>query len=327
MINFIVVEGTIMRALVTGGAGLVGSEIVDLLLLNGHEVVSVDNYIAGKRANNQAASLNPYFKSIEGDITDEKFIDGILSSNFDWIFHQAVSKNTVCLIDPNKDLEVNAGGTLKLLVAARKHNVSRFIHASTGSVYGLAKIFPTNEQHRKDPVSFYGVSKLAAESYVQLFHDIYGLQTTILRYFHVFGARQDSSDVGGVVSIFLRRAMEGQELQVTGDGSQLRAFTHVSDVARINVLAAESRSAIGQIYNCASDSRITIRELAEAVAKRVDNPSSIIRFTEPRIGDIYKFDIDNQKLKNELNFKFLTSFESGLELTFLKMKRNFLNSN
>jgi nucleoside-diphosphate-sugar epimerase len=319
--------GAALRALVTGGAGLVGSEIADLLLSNGHQVVSVDNYVAGKRVNNEAASSNPNFESMEGDITDEKFIDEVLGSGIDWIFHEAVSKNTVCLIDPNKDLEVNAGGTLKLLMAARKHNVSRFIHASTGSVYGPAKNFPTNEQHRKDPASFYGISKLAAESYVQLFHDFYGLQTTVLRYFHVFGARQDSSDVGGVVSIFLRRAMEGQELQVTGDGSQLRAFTHVSDVARINLLAAESPSAIGQIYNCASDSRITIRELAEAVIKRVENSSSLIRFTEPRIGDIHKFDIDNQKLKNELGFNFSTSFESGLEITYQEMRNNFLNPN
>ena len=316
-----------MRALVTGGAGLVGSEIVDLLLSHGHQVVSVDNYIAGKRANNQAASLNPNFESIEGDITNEKFIGEVLGSGIDWIFHEAVSKNTVCLIDPNKDLEVNAGGTLKLLMAAKKYKVSRFIHASTGSVYGPAKIFPTNEQHPKDPASFYGVSKLAAESYVQLFHDFYGLATTVLRYFHVFGARQDSSDVGGVVAIFLRQAIKGQELQVTGDGSQLRAFTHVSDVARINLLAAESPTAIGQVYNCASDSRITIRELAEATIKRVENSSSLIKFTEPRIGDIYKFDIDNQKLKKELNFNFLTSFESGLDFTYQEMRSKLLNSN
>ncbi len=316
-----------MRALVTGGAGLVGSEIVDLLLLNGHNVVSVDNYTAGKKANNRAASSNPNFESIEGDITDLKFLDELIGSGIDWIFHEAVSKNTVCLIDPNKDLEVNAGGTLKLLMAARKHNVSRFIHASTGSVYGPAKIFPTNEQHRKDPASFYGVSKLAAESYVQLFHEFYGLSTTILRYFHVFGARQDSSDVGGVVSIFLRRAMEGQDLQVTGDGSQLRAFTHVSDVARINLMAAESSSAVGQIYNCASDSRITIRELAEAVVKCVNDSTSIIKFTEPRLGDIYKFDIDNQKLKSDLSFNFLTSFDIGLERTYQEMRRNFHNTN
>ena len=309
-----------MRALVTGGAGLIGSEIVDLLLANGHDVVSVDNYVAGKRANNAVASTNTHFTSIEGDITDSKFVDEVLGSGIDWIFHEAVSKNTVCLIDPHKDLEVNAGGTLKLLMAARKHNVSRFIHASTGSVYGPAKVFPTDEEHRKDPVSFYGVSKLAAESYVRLFNEFYGLPTTILRYFHVFGTRQDSSDVGGVVSIFFRHALAGENLSVTGDGSQLRAFTHVSDVARINLAAAMSPVAIGQIYNCASDARITIRELAEAVVERVKGTSSTIQFEDPRIGDIYKFDIDNRKLKSELDFEFLSSFEAGLDRTYLEMK-------
>jgi len=198
--------------------------------------------------------------------------------------------------------------------------VKRFVHASTGSVYGPAKIFPTNEQHRKDPVSFYGVSKLAAESYVQLFHEFYGLPTTVLRYFHVYGARQDSSDVGGVVSIFLRRAMEGHEIQVTGDGSQLRAFTHVSDIARINLLAAESLKAEGKVYNCASDVRITIRQLAEQVLEIVPNSTSRIIHTERRLGDIYKFDIDNDKLKNELNFEFNNSFNAQLKLTYTQMK-------
>jgi UDP-glucose 4-epimerase len=309
-----------MRALVTGGAGLIGSEIVDLLLSNGHEVVSIDNYVAGKRSNIAKALQNPNFREVEGDITDSKTVDDLVGTGFDAIFHEAVSKNTVCLIDPHKDLEVNAGGTLKLLMAARKHGVGRFIHASTGSVYGPAKVFPTDENHRKDPVSFYGVSKLAAETYVKLFHEFYGLPTTILRYFHVFGSRQDSSDVGGVVSIFFRHALAGEDLSVTGDGSQLRAFTHVSDVARINLLAAMSPVAIGQIYNCASDARVTIRELAEAVVERVKGTTSTIQFEDPRIGDIYKFDIDNRKLKSELDFKFLTSFEAGLDRTYDEMK-------
>lgn len=316
-----------MRALVTGGAGLVGSEIVDQLLAAGHEVISIDNYTAGRRENNKRAQQYSQFKSIFGDFANDKILAECFKLGIDWVFHNAVSKNTVCLSDPLKDLNVNANGTLKLLITANKYGVKRFIHASTGSVYGPAKIFPTNEQHRKDPISFYGVSKLAAESYVQLFHEFYGLPTTVLRYFHVYGARQDSSDVGGVVSIFLRRAMEGHEIQVTGDGNQLRAFTHVSDIARINLLAAESSRAIGQIYNCASDSRITIRELAEAVLKYVDDSSSSIQFTEPRLGDIYKFDIDNQKLKNDLNFKFLTSFESGLEHTYKEMRSDFNTTN
>lgn len=309
-----------MRALVTGGAGLIGSEIVDLLLENSHDVVSLDNYSSGKARNLNKARKSSNFVEVRGDICDTQLIEEILSSGIDTIFHEAVSKNTVCLIDPIKDLEVNSGGTLKLLIAARKFGIKRFIHASTGSVYGPAQTFPTDESHRKDPVSFYGVSKLAAESYVRLFHDFYGLKTTILRYFHVYGARQDSSDVGGVVSIFFHRAMNGENLLVTGDGSQLRAFTHVSDIARINLLAATSNRAIGQTYNCASDARVTIHELATAVTERVPGTTSKIQFTNPRIGDIYKFDIDNQKLKTELNFSFHTDFENGLNKTYEEIK-------
>jgi len=309
-----------VRALVTGGAGLVGSEIVDQLLAAGHEVISIDNYSAGRRENNKEAQQYSQFKAVFGDFANDEILTDCFKLGIDWIFHNAVSKNTVCLSDPLRDLNVNANGTLKLLIAANKYGVKRFVHASTGSVYGPAKIFPTNEQHRKDPVSFYGVSKLAAESYVQLFHEFYGLPTTVLRYFHVYGARQDSSDVGGVVSIFLRRAMEGHEIQVTGDGSQLRAFTHVSDIARINLLAAESLKAEGKVYNCASDVRITIRQLAEQVLEIVPNSTSRIIHTERRLGDIYKFDIDNDKLKNELNFEFNNSFNAQLKLTYTQMK-------
>jgi UDP-glucose 4-epimerase len=316
-----------MRALVTGGAGLIGSEIVDRLLESGHEVVSIDNYVAGKRENNLEASNNPNFKSVEADFTDEAVLSEILREGIDCIFHQAVSKNTVCLLDPYRDLEVNAGGTLKLLIAARRFGVTRFIHASTGSVYGPAEKFPTTEEHPKNPVSFYGNSKLAAENYVKLFNEFYGLKTTILRYFHVYGARQDSSDAGGVVSIFIRNALENKPLSVTGDGSQLRAFTHVSDIARINILAAQSQVAIGQIYNCASDTRVTIRQLAENVLSIAGRPFSNIHYVKPRIGDIYKFDIDNQKLKKQLKFEFQTNFQDGLNLTYRDLKKITNRSN
>lgn len=308
-----------MRALVTGGAGLVGSEIIDHLLNNGHEVISIDNFVAGNSINNKEAALNPRFRTIVGDILNNEVLADAFSDKIDWIFHQAVSKNTVCLVDPKKDLDVNAGGTLKLLMAAKNYGVKRFVHASTGSVYGQAKYFPTDEEHPKNPSSFYGVSKLAAESYVRLFNDFYGLPSTVLRYFHVFGSRQDSSDVGGVVPIFIRRAMCNQDIYITGDGSQVRAFTHVSDIARINLLAATSLNAEGKVFNCASDVRITIQQLAEQVLKIIPNSTSRIIYTEGRLGDIYKFDINNNKLKSELNFQFNNNFYAQLKRTYAEM--------
>jgi UDP-glucose 4-epimerase len=311
-----VIEGKIVRALVTGGAGLVGSEIVDQLLAAGHTVMTLDNYVSGKSSNLDFAKGFRQFTEIEGSINDEKLVDEILSSGIDWVFHQACSKNTVCLLDPQKDLYVNGSGTLGMLIAARKYGVKRFVHASTGSVYGRPEVFPTLENSRKDPVSFYGVSKLAAETYVDLFHNFYGLPTVILRYFHVFGSRQDSSDTGGVVSIFINKALSNQDIRITGDGSQIRAFTHVKHVAKMNLLAAQEKKAIGKVYNCASDARVTIKQLADKVLSLSTNTESRIRFTEERIGDIYKFDVDNKSLKSDLKFDFSSSFEEDLIMTF-----------
>ena len=135
----------------------------------------------------------------------------------DIVFHQAASKKTICLNNPRLDLEINAKGTFNLLELSVKHNVKKFVHASTGSVYGEAQYKPQDEQHPLNPTSYYGVSKLAGEKYVRAFHDLYNLNVTILRYFHVYGPRQESSDVGGVVSIFTRRILEGKPIYIYGD--------------------------------------------------------------------------------------------------------------
>jgi nucleoside-diphosphate-sugar epimerase len=217
--------------------------------------------------------------------------------------------------DPARDLEVNARGTLNMLLLAKKHNVKKFVHASTGSVYGEAQYFPTDENHPLNPASYYGVSKLCGEKYVRLFSDLHDLDTTMLRYYHVFGPRQDYSDVGGVVSIFGRKAMQDLPLLIYGDGTQLRSFTSVHDVVGINKLVAMSEGTRGQAYNCASGTKVTIQELAEAVLKFFDKQDSLsIEYADWKPGDIMKFDVDNSKLK-DLGFEFQYSFEDGLNLT------------
>ena len=309
-----------MRALVTGGAGLVGSSIIDSLLLDGHEVLSLDNYVSGKSENLSFARDFENFQELRGDILDEALLNSIFSSGIDWVFHQAVSKNTVCMIDPIKDLSVNAIGTLKLLQFARDHRISKFIHASTGSVYGNAKYYPTNEDHPRAPVSFYGNSKLAAENYVSLFNEFYDLPTVILRYFHVFGSRQDSSDVGGVIPIFVRRALTNQDILITGDGSQVRAFTSVHDIAKINIKLAALEEAVGEIYNCASNNRITINQAALDILEILEKPKSKLKYVAERIGDIKKFEISNEALIKALpGFEF-SSFEIALMQTISEMK-------
>lgn len=312
-----------MRALVTGGAGLVGSSIIDELLMEGVEVVSLDNYSAGKVENLRKARDFDSFTEVTGDIRDNDCLERIFADGYDWIFHEAVSKNTICMIDPHSDLTINAGGTLKLLQHAKRVNVQKFIHASTGSVYGHVSKYPTLETDPLCPVSFYGNSKLAAENYVRLFNEMFGLPTVILRYFHVYGSRQDNGDFGGVIPLFIRKALQNETIHVTGDGRQLRAFTHVSDIAKINMKVLKSTKS-GEIYNCASDSRVEIKELAEKILQLIPSSRSQIKHVPDRLGDIYKFDISNEKLKTEIGFSNFTSFEDGLLKTLREMEISYI---
>jgi nucleoside-diphosphate-sugar epimerase len=313
-------RGRFSRALVTGGAGFIGSHIVDSLLADGLEVVSIDDYSAGKELNHQHLGGTPGFTKVHADVTlaasVAPYMEGV-----DIVFHEAVSKNTICMRDPSRDLEVNAKGTLNVLELARQAGVRKFVHASTGSVYGEACYFPTDENHPVDPVSYYGVSKLAAEKYVRLFSDLHGMNTTILRYYHVFGPRQDNRDVGGVVSIFGRRAINNQPLIIFGDGKQLRSFTFVQDVVRINKLVACKEETQGEVYNCASGVKVTIGELAEAVLAHFGRKHLGIQYEDWKPGDIVRFDVDNAKLKR-LGFEFDYSFEQGLGETLEWLRRH-----
>lgn len=302
------------RALVTGGAGFIGSHLVEKLLSLGFSVTSIDDFSAGKKDNIRHLYPLPNFKSIHTDITDIKAIRPYFEG-IDVVFHEACSKNTVCMKDPTRDLEVNAKGTLNVLLCSLQAGISKFVHASTGSVYGEPLVFPTNEEHPICPVSYYGVSKLAGEKYVSLFRILHGMDTTVLRYFHVYGPRQDSSDAGGVISIFCRRAHEGKNLIIYGDGSQVRSFTHVDDVVRINLLAAVNMSMTGRMYNCASGIKVTIQQLAEAILGHSKNPSLKIEYRPWKPGDIRIFNVDNSRLR-ECGFEFSKDFKKGLKETF-----------
>lgn len=306
-------QGAYNKALVTGGAGFVGSHIVEELLADGLEVVCLDDFSAGKLENLAGFDNNSRLTVIEADISDK----GSLSNAFDGVdvvFHQAVSKNTVCLEDPQRDLAINARGTLNLLEMARDANVRKFVHASTGSVYGEAQYYPTDELHPLNPTSYYGVSKLAADRYVNVFRHLYGMNTTILRYYHVYGPRQENSDVGGVVSIFARKAALGMPLTIYGDGTQLRSFTYVKDVVDINRLVALDERSAGQIYNCASGARITIGELAADVLRLMGRTDLSINYEDWKLGDIVTFDVSNERLR-ALGFEWKTEFADGLSDT------------
>lgn len=309
------------KALVTGGAGFIGSHLVEELLKDGLEVVSIDNYIAGKKENLADFHFYAGFTEVDCDITDYHKLEPNFNE-VDLVFHEVASKMTVCLEDPRRDLAVNAEGTFNVLEASRKYGVKKVVHASTGSVYGSAKYYPTDEKHPLNPTSYYGVSKLAGDRYARLFSEFFDMDISILRYYHVYGPRQESSDVGGVVSIFARRALHDQPLIIYGDGTQLRSFTYVKDVVNINKQIAITSGISGEAYNCASGVKVTILELAQKVLAYYGKENLEIQFKDWKTGDIKKFDVDNSKLK-KLGFEFKTEFDEGLAQTLEWSRRYF----
>ncbi|MEO5360113.1 MAG: SDR family NAD(P)-dependent oxidoreductase [Nitrospirota bacterium] len=298
--------------LVTGGAGFIGSHICEEALAQGKRVVCVDNMVGGKRDNIEPFKNNPNFTFVMADITNsdtlERCFEGI-----DVVFHNAASKCTVCRDNPKLDLLVNSWGSWNVFEACRKAGVKKVIHASTGSVYGEAKYFPQDEEHPYAPRSFYGVSKMAGENYLAAFKEYYpDFRYSVIRYFHVYGPRQESADWGGVIPIFIRRAYEGLPLIIYGDGSQQRSFTYVKDDVSANFVLANTGISDGESYNSASGIKVTILELARMVLKLMKRDDLEVQFKDWRAGDIKIFDVNNTKIK-ELGVSFEINFEKGLQ--------------
>ena len=301
------------KVLVTGGAGFIGSHICEELLKEGAHVIALDDMSAGRTSNVRIFEDHSNYRFVQGSVCDDdtkmhKIFDGL-----DTVFHNAASKKNICLHDPKRDLAVNAEGALNLLLLAKEHGTRKFVHASTGSVYGEPSVFPTDETHPLRPVSYYGVSKLAGERYVDAFHQLYGMDTTILRYFHVYGPRQESNEFGGVVSIFMRKIAEGQSPVVFGHGEQVRSFTYVKDLVNVNLLAATTPTAKGQAYNAASGIRVTINDLAHNMLKFTNRNDISVEYGPPLVGDIMNFDIDNTKVRTDLGIDFNLDFWGTLE--------------
>lgn len=302
------------KVIVTGAAGFIGSHLTDALVELGADVVALDDLSAGKASNLAHLAPRQNFRFVQMDVCERGPAMDALFEGVDTVFHNAASKKNVCLINPQRDLEVNAGGALNLLEKAMAHGVRKFVQASTGSVYGEPTVFPTDEDHPLNPVSYYGVSKLAGERYVDVFHRLFGLDTTILRYFHVYGPRQESNEFGGVVSIFLRRITSGQNPIVFGDGKQVRSFTWVGDLVEANLRAATDPRATGQAYNAASGIRVTINALAEGMLDLLDPQRRLeIEHGEPLVGDIMEFDVSNARIREQLGMKFEQDFWGTLK--------------
>jgi len=293
-----------MKALVTGAAGFIGSHLADRLLSMGCDVVGVDDLSAG------------YMQNVPEGVTFYKcsvlHVGRYMHElrDCDVIFHNAAAKKNVCLKSPEKDLMVNGKETLRLLSVAHKANPHiKFVHASTGSVYGEVSGIITEETPCK-PVSYYGISKLAGENYVRLYNEMHGMDTTILRLFHVYGPRQESDPfLGGVIAVFADRIRKGLPVVVHGDGSQNRLFTYVDDVAQANIVAAMNPAMSGEIYNVANDVQVTVMEAAEQLMVR-EGQFVPIEYADTLIGDIYNFNIDSSKIQKFVKF---TSFYDVLK--------------
>ena len=301
------------KVLVTGAAGFIGSHLCEALIQGGADVIGLDDMSAGKHSNVQLLNDHPNYSFVEASVCDESREMDSIFDGLDTVFHNAASKKNICLHNPQRDLEVNGGGTLNILSYAKKHDIRKIVHASTGSVYGEPSVFPTTESHPLHPVSYYGVSKLAGERYVDVFHRLYDMDTTILRYFHVYGPRQESNEFGGVVSIFMRCISEGKNPIVFGDGDQVRSFTYVKDLVEANIRSALMPIATGQAYNAASGITISINELAEKMLEMTNQSGLSVEYGEPLVGDIYKFDISNAKICKELGLTFNQDFWGTLK--------------
>lgn len=302
--------------LVTGGAGFIGSNIVEELLKRGEAVRVLDNFSEGKRENLDFVDpSNSNYELIEGDIRDMDTCRQACKGT-DYVLHQAALRSVPRSVDePAATNDVNVGGTLNILLAARETGVKRVVYASSSAIYGDAEILPQTESQAPSPISPYAVSKLAAEYYCLVFSKIYGLETVCLRYFNVFGPRQDpTSEYAAVIPRFVLAALKGEQLEIHGDGLQSRDFTYVSNVVDSNILAAKAPDAAGEVVNIACGEQHSILDVADIIA---DILGKKLRYyhTEARKGDVRHTLADISKAQRLLKYKDRVTFVDGLRKT------------
>jgi len=301
--------------LVTGGAGFIGSHVVDRLLSDGYDVTVLDDLSSGSLGNIARHKGEKAFRLVKGDIRDAKLVREVLKG-VDAVFHEAAFVSvTLSVKDPVVANDVNVAGTLNVLKASVDLGVKRFVFASSAAVYGETSTPLKSEDMASVPLSPYGVSKLAAESYVRSFYRTYGLETVSLRYFNVYGPRQ-SFDLdcayGGVISIFLNRILRGMSPVVYGDGEQTRDFVYVRDIVEANMLALNSKKAAGEAINVGSGTRVSVNRVAEVLKSLLNKTSVKNIYADPRIGDVLHGYAAIAKAGEILGYRHTVSFEEGL---------------
>lgn len=305
-----------MRILVTGGAGFIGSQIVDGYLQQGHKVTIIDNLSTGKEKN-----INPNAIFFNIDICAEKIDTIFAEGKFDIVNHHAAQIDVrKSVADPLFDTQVNILGSLNLLQNCVKYGVKKFILASTGgAIYGEQEEFPAKESHPTNPLSPYGIAKLACEHYLSFYKNTYGLNSTILRYANVYGPRQDPHGEAGVVAIFTQKLLKDEQPVINGDGMQTRDFVYVGDVVRANILAVSYND--GGIFNIGTAKEITIKELFKHLSAIVGiNVEG--KYGPAKSGEQKRSVIDFNKANKILGWSPRISIEEGLKNTVEYFKRS-----
>jgi nucleoside-diphosphate-sugar epimerase len=305
---------TVAKCLVTGGAGFIGSHLIDELLARGHDVRTIDNFSTGDRRN--LLHISQDVEIVEGDLRSfERAADAV--EGCELVFHLAALPSVPRSVqDPLTSSAVNVTGTLNVLLAARNANVERVIYASSSSIYGSIPEEVKREDLFIAPLSPYGVAKYAGESYCSSFCQVYGLETVSLRYFNVFGPRQSPlSQYAAVIPNFFVSAMLGESPTIYGDGDQARDFTFVANAVQANVLAAFTKEAAGQVFNVACGQKTSINQLAEAIAEITGTAHEPSHVAE-RAGDIRMSVASIDKARSVLGYEPTIGLREGLEQTY-----------
>lgn len=299
-----------MKILVTGGAGFIGSHVVDTYVDQGHQVVVVDDLSTGRRSN-----INPAAAFYQIDIRSPQLVEVFEKEKPEIINHHAAQMDVRrSVVDPLFDADVNILGSINLLDLAREHGVQRFIYISTGgAVYGEPEYLPCDEDHPVRPICPYGASKHSVEHYLYMYQQIYGLEYCVLRYPNVYGPRQDPHGEAGVVAIFTGQMLAGEQVVINGDGKQERDFVYVNDCALANVLALTTRH-VNTIYNLGSGEGTSVNEIFETLVQVTGYRRSAVH-GPPKLGETRRIYLDARKARKDLAWIPLVSLKEGLEKT------------
>jgi nucleoside-diphosphate-sugar epimerase len=302
------------KVLVTGGAGFIGSNLADELIKKGAKVTILDNFVTGFRENLE--EITGDFEFIEGDINNsDKLRQAVEGSEI--VFHQAALPSVPRSVEnPLETHEACVNGTFNVLLRAKEANVRRVVYAASSSAYGNQEVLPKEETMLPEPLSPYAAAKLMGEYYCQVFNNVYGLETLCLRYFNVFGPRQNpSSQYSGVISRFVDALMSNKTPVIYGDGETSRDFTYIDNVVDANLKAAQTKKGIGQVMNVANGERVTLNQLLETL-KKITNQSDVqVEYKSERSGDVKHSQASNRRAVDYLGYEKKVNLEEGLRNT------------